>query len=271
MESSAGMATPSRIVCASPALAEIVFALGCGDRVVGVSDYTEYPPEAARKDRIGGWINPNRERLLLLRPDIILFQGRHASLSAFAEEYGIRFHGVDLDTYEDLHLAIGSIAEVLSAVERGSDLQNLIRDAVGRVRRRSAGVPPRRVLLVLGRSPGSLTGLSTAGPGTFLDDMIRAAGGTNVFADAKGVYPSVSKESILVREPEVILEVNPGGWHADTIARLRSDWREFPDVPAVRNGRIAYLDDAYLLIPGPRIGQTAERLARAIYPELLVE
>lgn len=256
---------PRRIVCGSPAVVEIVFALKCGDRVVGVSDHTVYPPEAKEKESIGGWINPNRERLLMLKPDIIISQGRHGTLAAFAEEYGIRFHTVKLDSLADIYTAIETIAEALGLAKDGETLKADIRRAIGAISRKVANAPPKRVLLLFGRTPGSLTGLATIGPGTFLDDMIRIAGGANVFGDAMGAYPRVSKESLLVRKPEVILEVNPGGLPAETIARLRADWRVLEDIPAVRNGRIHYLTNDHLLIPGPRVALIAGEFAEAIH------
>jgi iron complex transport system substrate-binding protein len=262
---------PQRIVCGSPAVAEIVFALGCGDRVVGVSDYTVYPPEAKEKESIGGWINPNRERLLVVKPDIIVSQGQHETLAAFADEYGIRFHTVKLDALADIYTAIESIAEALGVVQRGETLNADIRRTIGAVSAEVANAPPKHVLLLFGRTHGSLTGLGTVGPGTFLDDMIRVAGGTNVFADATGAYPQVSKEALLVRKPEVILEVNPGGLEEKTIALLRADWQEFADLPAVRNDRVHYLTNDFLLIPGPRVGQIAEAFAKTITPEAFHE
>lgn len=270
-DSGSSNSIPRRVVCGSPAVTEIVFALGCGDRVVGVSDYSTYPPEAAAKPSIGGWINPNRERLLILRPDLILTQGKHETLSAFAEEYGIFFRTVRLDRLEDVYATVDSIAEVLCVKSRGTELANGIRNAVEAVRRTTAAVAVKRVLLLIGRTPGSLAGLSTVGPGTFLDDMITVAGGTNIFSDAKGAYPQVSKEALLIRQPESILELNPGGLPAETVDRLREDWKTMGHLTAVQQGRIVYLDKAFLLIPGPRIAQTAECLARAIHPELFGE
>ncbi len=258
---------PRRIVCGSPAVAEIVFALGCGDRVVGVSDYTVHPPEAKQKESIGGWINPNRERLLIMQPDIIISQGRHETLDAFARKYGMRFQAVQMDTLADIYTAIESIAKTLGVAERGETLNADIRAAIAAVTTPAADTPPKRVLLLFSRTPGSLSGLGTVGPGTFLDDMIRVVGGTNIFADATGVYPQISKESLLVRRPEVILEVHPDGWDEPTIARLRADWQALADLPAVRNDRIHYLTQDFLLIPGPRAGLIAEALSQAIHQD----
>lgn len=123
-------ASPQRIVCGTPSVAEIVFALGVGDRVVGVSDYTVYPPKAKAKESIGGWINPSRERLLMVKPDIIITQGLHETLGAFADEYGIRFLNVKLDTLEDLYTATAEIAEALGVTERGVALNAGIRGKI---------------------------------------------------------------------------------------------------------------------------------------------
>jgi iron complex transport system substrate-binding protein len=258
---------PQRIVCGSPAVTEIVFALGCGDRVVGVSDYTTYPPEAVRKPSIGGFMNPSRERLLVLEPDVILTQGEHAALAGFAGEYGIRFLSVKLDTLDDLYRAVASIADAVGAADRGRELARRLQADLAGVRQQVAGAAPRGVLFLFARTPGDLTGLTTIGPGSFLDAVIRIAGGTNVFGDAHGAYPQVSKETLLVRRPEVILEVDPGGLTEDKARRLRADWQKLPELPAVVHGRIVYLDEPYLLVPGPRIGLAAARLARAIHPE----
>jgi iron complex transport system substrate-binding protein len=259
---------PQRIVCASPSATEIVFALGCVDRVVGVSDYTVYPPEAKAKERIGGWMNPNRERLLALKPDIIVTQGNHEKLAAFADEYGIRFLSVKVQALADICAAIDTVGRALGNPDRAKALTEGIRGAVQSVREKVAGRPPKRVLLLLARSPGSLSGMGTVGPGTFLEEMIRAAGGVSVFADAKGGYPQVSKESILVRSPEVILELHPGGLTEETTTQLRADWEEFKQLSAVRNGRVHFLTNDFLLIPGPRVALIAERLAQTMHPEL---
>lgn len=259
---------PQRVVCGSPAVTEIVYALNCGDRVVGVSDYCTYPPEACEVTGIGGWINPSRERLLMLTPDLIISQGRHDSLASFAREYDIAFHRVALDDLADVYEAIRSIADALGVDPAGARLNAKIRDGLDAVAARVADAAPRRVLLVFGRVPGSLAGLATVGPGTFLDELITRTGGRNIFADATGSYPQVSKEALLIRQPEVILEVNPD-MTEDQVDQLRKDWNELPDLPAVENGRIVYLNADYILVPGPRLAKTAALLAEAIAGEMI--
>ncbi len=259
--------SPQRVVCGSPAVAEIVFALGCGDRVVGVSDYTVFPPEACRKPRVGGLVNPNRERLLALCADCIITQGRHETLAAFAGKHAIRLHNVCLDRLSDILGAVGAIAQTLDVEERGAALQKEIRCALDAVASRRLAAPPRRTLLLLGRMPGDLTGLTTVGPGTFLDELLRHAGGSNVFADATGAYPQVSKETLLVRQPEVVLELHPGGLTDKAKTRLRADWTALADIPAVKQSRVYCLTNDFLLVPGPRVGQIAQAFADAVNAE----
>lgn len=262
----------SRVVCASPAVVEIVFALGCGESVVGVSDHTIYPPEALLKEKIGSWTHPNRERLLVLKPDLILTQGRHETLASFAKEYGIRLCAVRLDTLNDFFDAVTVIAEALGESERGARLNAEITAQLDAVRAKTTGAPIPATLILLGRMPGAMNGLTTAGPGTFLNDMLALSGGSNVFADAIGMYPIISKESLLARNPEVILEIQPGGLpDKDAALRLEEDWREFKSIAAVQDRRIHVLTNDFLLIPGPRLGKIALDIAGALHPGLFQE
>lgn len=258
---------PQRIVCGSPAVTEIVFALGCGDRVVGVSDFSTFPPDAEGKTRIGGWINPNRERLLVLEPDIIVTQGAHETLAGFAHKYGIRFHAVELDTLEEIRSGIESIAAAVGVPRKGRDLAARVQRDIALLRQQLAGQKPKRVFLLFGRSPGNLRSLTTVGPESFLHQLIEAMGGTNIFADTRGAYPEVSKESVLMRQPEVILEVHPGGLPDAQLSRMRADWDALSALPAVQRDRVHYLTNDFLLLPGPRIVHTARVLAEALHPD----
>ena len=261
-------ATPAqRIVCGTPAITEIVFALGCADRVIGVSDFSTFPPEANAKQSIGGWISPNRERLLLLNPDLILTQGAHKRLAAFAEEYEIPFHSTELDSLQDTYCAIDTLATLLDVQTRGNALADQIQNDIASVRDTIGDAPRKRILLLLGRSPGDLAGLTAVGPGTFLNDLLITAGGTNIFADAIGLYPRVSKESILVRQPETIIELVSGHPSDKAIRALKADWLQLADIPAVQKNQVHCLTNDVLLIPGPRMHQSVRLLARAIHPE----
>lgn len=258
---------PQRIICGSPAVAEIVFALGCGNRVVGVSDYTTYPPEALDVAKIGGWMNPSRERLLRLAPDLIITQGQHPALAAFAAEYNILFLSVNVDNLQNILNTINDLATKLDASARGAELVSSITGAMSAIGEIVQPADAVSVMLAMGRSPGSLGGLSTAGPGTFLDEMITLAGGSNIFSDATGQYPLVSKESLLARAPDVIIDVHSAGLPSQTQRKMRNDWQSLAAIPAVANERIYLIEEQLLLIPGPRIAEAAELLARIIHPD----
>ncbi len=259
--------SPQRIICGSPAVAEIVFALDCGERVAGVSDYTTYPSEALDVAKIGGWMNPSRERLLRLKPDLIITQGQHPALAAFANEYDIRFHSVNLDDLDNILKSMAEIAEKLGAAERGAELVSSMTGAIAGLSERIEPVETVSVMLVMGRTPGNLGGIATVGPRTFIDELITLAGGSNIFQDATGPYPQISKESLLTRAPEVIIEVHSPGLPAAARRMLLDDWHTFDTVPAVANKRIYLIEEQLLLIPGPRVVEAAEHLARLIHPD----
>ncbi len=257
-----------RVICAAPSITEIVFTLGAGPRVVGVSDYSTYPPEAKDVARIGGQINPNRERILSLEPDLIIFQGKHQALSRFCRDQGIRSLSVEIDRIEHIGAAILTIGTWLGEEASAEHLAADIRQQLSDLARKTRSRIPRKVFLGLGHTPGDLTGLMTTGSGTFLHELIELAGGRNIFADAPGSYPTISKEALVRRRPDVIIEVLAEGISPDNQLLLKSDWDRLSTLPAVKAGRIFFLTDDYMLIPGVRISQTAHRLAAAIHPEL---
>ena len=245
-----------RVVCASPAVAEIVFALGCGDRVVGVSEFTDWPPEAAARPTIGSAFAPNRERILALAPDWILTQGQSVALETFARAQGIGFRTVPLDSLADLRAAIASFAEILGEPARGREL-------LERMDADFAALPAREpvsVFIALGHAPGDLAGLMTAGPGTFLSEIVALAGGSNVFADVDVLWPKVSLESLVRRQPALVLDVQSVPADAARRAALVADWEK----RGFRAGQVRILDEAALLKPGPRAAQSAARVARAL-------
>ncbi len=260
-----------RIICGTPAIAELVFALGAGDRVAGVSDYTVWPPEAVAKPRIGGWVNPDRERLTVLAPDVILTQGLHERLSDYARDMGIYFRSVPLERFDEVLSQMEEVGALLGVPVEGQALRKRVEGELDAVRQAVTVAPRRRVAVLFARPQGDMTVLTAIGPETFLNDLIEIAGGINIFHDVRGDYPQVSKETLLVRQPEVIIEL-----HSEpmTDARRRQtveDWNMYSILPAVKDGRVVLLTDDFLLIPGPRMAATARRFAQAIHPECFDE
>lgn len=248
-----------RVVCATPAVAEIVFALGCGDRVVGVSGFTDWPPEASSKPQIGGALSPNRESILRLEPDLILSQGKSEVLGGFAQAQGIEFLSLPLDALPDLRAAIAGFARVLGVAEDGARLLDRI-DADFAAIPSGESVP---VFLALGHAPGDLSGLMTSGPNTFLSQLVGRVAGSNVFADVDVLWPKISQETLVRRRPAIILDFQSAPADAARRAALVADWRRL----GFQAEQVRILDDDCLLKPGPRVAQSAARIAAAIRGE----
>ena len=252
-----GPAEPRRVVCASPAVAEIVFALGCGDRVVGVSEFTDWPPAAAAKSSIGGALSPSRERILALEPDLILAQGKAEALAEFARGRGIAFRALPLDTLEDVRNAMAGIAAVLGAEKEGKALWTEMEREFAALERRE----PVSVFIALGHAPGDFSGLMTTGAGTFLDDIVARAGGSNAFFDLQAAWPKVSLEALVRRHTALVLDIQSvAGDEARRIA-LVADWGRFGFAP----DQIRVLEEESVLRPGPRAARAAQIVSQAIW------
>ncbi len=244
------------MVCGAPAVAEILFSLGCGERIAGVTDFTDWPPEAAGIPGIGGALSPSRERILALNPDLILSQGRAEVLSGFARQHAIPILSLPLDSLDDLRAAIAGFAEVMGVEDAGRE----------RLRELEAGLDalpacgPQAVFIALGHTPGDLAGLFTAGSGTFVHELVEKAGGRNVFGDLRTPWPAVSRESILHRAPALVLDIQSTPLDPPRRAALTADWERL----GFSDGQVRLLEENYLLRPGPRAVQAAVRLSEAI-------
>jgi iron complex transport system substrate-binding protein len=258
---------PKRIICAAPSVTEMVFALGRGDLVVGVSTFSFFPPEAADKPKIGGLFNPSKEKIFALQPDLVITQGRHTALSRFCREQDIPLLSLHIETLNQIKNALDKLGHLLKAREKARRLIGDLNTQLDSVRNKTASLPPRRIFLSLGHTPGDLTGIMTASSGTFLQELIQLAGGINIFHDLSTRYPRVSKEVLLTRNPEVIIEILAEGLSHKNKTLLRRDWERLSRLPAVKEDRIHFLTQDYLLIPGLRVVKTAEAFARIIHPE----
>ncbi|MCD6517530.1 MAG: ABC transporter substrate-binding protein [Candidatus Aminicenantes bacterium] len=260
-----------RIICAAPSVTEIVFALGLGDRVIGISHFTVYPPEAKEKTSIGGLINPSKERIAALRPDLVITQGKHESLAELCKKLHIPFLSLKIEKLKDIERAVLKLGNYLGASNEAQNLSLKIKREVSALSSQTGSLPKKRVFLCLSHTPGDLTGLMTTGKGTFLNEIIEMAGGINIFSDLKDRYPRISKESLIMREPDIIIEIYAKGLNLTQQHLLRKDWDRLAVLPAVQNSRIYFLIDDYLLIPGVRVHLILEKFIKTIHPEVSFE
>jgi len=255
-----------RVICMAPNITEAVFAIGAGDRVVGVSSYTVYPPEAMSRPRVGALYDANLEKIVALRPDLIIVQQRHPAVEALCQTRGIPLLRVEMTRVGSILDGIRKIGEVLDARERAASVCGEIERRLGAVRERTASLPRRRVFICVDRTAGSLKGMFTVGGESFLTEMVELAGGENVFADVARDYFPVETEAVIARAPEVVIETRPSQRYTpDEERRLIEDWKALPDVPAVRNGKVYVVTDDFIVVPGPRLPLIAERFAEILH------
>lgn len=256
----AGPAAPRRIVALAPSPAETLFALGLGDRVVGVGDYTTWPPAAAGLPKLGGLLDPNFEQIVALRPDLAVVLPSQRDLAAKLGQLGIASLTVPSDTLDDVERSFSLVAERCGVPEAGRRLTAAWRRDLAPAP--LPGAP--RVLLVVGRSPGRLNELLLAGPGTFLDALLARMGAVNALADSPMAWPQVNLEEVLARVPDAIVELRSEPAAPELADALRHDWRSLPGLPAVRSGRIAVIGGSYTMVPGPRLPQLYRELRAAL-------
>jgi len=255
---------PRRIVSLAPNITEILYAVGAGDLVVGVTDYCEWPPEAARKPHVGGFVNPSIEAVAALDPDLVLAtaDGNRPEDVERIAGLGIPVYTVDTRSVAEILRTIDTVGEL---VGRGKPARALVGELAARreaVRARVAGLPPVPVFVAIDRRP-----LISAADGTFVGEMIALAGGRNVAGDSPVKYPVVSMERLLAADPAVIVDATDADRPDDAAAAAR--WRELPGaaaLTAVRTGRVHAVGDGSFFIPGPRIMDRLEHLARLLHP-----
>jgi iron complex transport system substrate-binding protein len=262
-----GAGDPQRIVSTAPSVTETLFALGVGDRVVGVTTFCRYPEEARVRPRIGGYSNPSLEAILALKPDLVVV-GDAATLTKRLAGLGVPTLEVRPEDLRSIEDAIRAIARRVGVPDRGEALVARIAAQRAAVVRAVAGRPRPRTLLLLGHSADSLASLYAAGPRSFLGEMLEAAGGENVLAEVRTPYPRVSVEEVIGRDPDVILSIlSPPADATDAAARARRLWSAYPSLKAVRAGAIRVVADDTIVQPGPRVGEKIKVLARALQGE----
>ncbi len=256
------LAPPQRLVSVAPSVTEVLFALGLGERVVGVSTYCNYPPEALKKEKVGGYITPSVEKIIALRPDLVIgtADGDLKSLVNKLASLGIPVYITNPRSVSGVITSILHIGEVTFSQLAAKRVVDSMERKMETVREKVQGRPRLRVLHVLAYDP-----LISSGKGTFGDDLIRLAGGTNVAQSAQGKHPRYSMEEMIARNPEVIILSSMKS--KDPLADQRQWWERWKEISAVRFGRIYVIDSDLIHRPSPRIVDGLEEMAKAVHPE----
>jgi iron complex transport system substrate-binding protein len=258
-------AAPSRIVSTSPSITETLFALGLGDRVVGVSTYCRYPEDVAKLPKVGSFLKPEPETIARLQPDLVLVhRGPNAAASQLAA-LGLKTAIVDRGALASVFATIRQISAAAGVAARGDRLVAGLEGDLDRVRASVAGRPQRRILILVGRRTGTLTDIIAVGPASYLHDIAAIAGGTNVLASVSLEYPRISMETVITLAPDVIVDVGEMGESPVDSERRRTIteglWSKQRLVKAVRDRAVHAVHDEAFVVPGPRIVDVARRMA----------
>jgi iron complex transport system substrate-binding protein len=259
---------PERIVSLSPSSTEILFALGLGSRVVGATKYCNYPPlvkelkDNGKIEVVGGYVDPDIERILTLHPDLVLAGQKHSSGAvSLLDKEGIATFVVDPNNLTSIIPSIEKIGKITKKEAEAFDLCNQMESRIRAISDNVSSLPKTRVLYIVWHDP-----VKTAGAGTFEDEIIEKAGGVNIFHDLSG-YAQVDPEAIAVRNPEVIIACSGMGSGADKPLRWAETERGLNQTDARKNGRIYQAEGDLITRAGPRIVDGLEMFAKFIHPE----
>jgi len=250
---------PQRIISLAPSITETLFALGLDSSIIGVTDYCDYPPSAKLKPKVGGIMNPNVERIIALRPDLVLMSGSGNMKSDYDKlcSSGIIVFVSYPHTIEDIFKSISDAGVLTSATPKADSLLQYLRMRKQELVSEAAAQPKRTVLMLLSLNP-----IVAIGPGTFLDEMITLAHGENIAHTATTAYPLLSREEILRRQPDVIIATNDIVRSSGDILSMYPEWKT---LSAIRNRRIGIIDASIVSRPGPRIIDGLEAVAKAVH------
>jgi iron complex transport system substrate-binding protein len=258
---------PQRIVSIVPAVTEILFAIGAGPNVVAVSSFDTWPPEVKGLTTVGGLLDPDIERILRLRPDLVVVYGSTPEVREKLERAGVATFPYVMGGLDNL---MGTIRRLGQAVGRAEEAEKVAAGLEARfdaIRARVAGRKRPRTLLVFGREPGALRAIDASGGRGFLADIVSLAGGENVLAAEKREAVRISTEAILGAAPDIVIDLHYGRtMSAGQIDRERAAWHTLPALPAVRDGRVALLVGDEFVVPGPRLADAAEAIADVLHP-----
>ena len=262
---------PQRIVSLAPSLTETLFALGLGDRVVGVTRYCAHPPEVAELPKVGGHLDPNFEAIVALEPDLVVLIPSGEASGKRLESLGIPVLKIDQHDVESLLASISILAEACGVEETGARLRSAMETRLDAISRIVEGAPRPRTVVVVGHdiSGGIVRSVWAAGPDTFYDGVLEIAGGVNAVAGGLVRYPELSREGLATLDPDVVLDVVAGVEERGAeIDDIYAGWGGLVELRAVREDRVQVLEGDLMVVPGPRLPEMVAEIAKALHPGL---
>jgi len=249
---------PHRVICLVPSVTDTVFALGSGDDVVAVSDYTTYPPEAMKKPSIGSLVKPSIETILSFHPDLVVGTSIPGSTETAAqlESVGVPVYLVDPQGLPGILRSVKSVGEALNRVPQADALDLSLSRRIAAVKSRTAGKPAPRVLVPIWYDP-----IITVGKHAFISEILEAAGARSVTDDLIPDWPQISLEAVIDRAPEALLLIRGGKVSIGTLQK-RPGWSS---LPAIQKGKVYYVESG-IQEPSPVAIDALEELAKEVHP-----
>ena len=259
---------PQRIVSLVPAVTEMIYAIGDGAKVVAVSNYDHFPAEVAALPKVGGLLDPSVERILAIKPDLVIVYATQKELIERLDRARIPYFNYQHQALPDIMTTIRSLGARIGSPAKADALAARMDRTLAGIRAKTAGLPHPATLLVFERDRASLRNVFASGGYGFLHDMLEIAGGRNVFAGVRQQAVQASTEMLIGSRPDVIVELVYGDSlkNADLAGELRA-WDALASVPAVRSRRISALTGDEFVVPGPRVADATRKLAAVLHPD----
>lgn len=241
----------------------MLFKFGLANHVIAVGDYDELPPEVGDKPRVGGLINPNIEKIIEFKPDLVIIYGTQNILRDRMKELGIRIYPFTHGSIDQTLEYMTELGRTVGAEDQARQIEQRIRKTFEDIRMHAAANHPK-VLLVHDRGAGALGSFYSVGSKAFQNELIAMAGGVNIFADVDKEVMEPSIEAIVARGPDIIIETQPSGLTEQEAQQRKRDWNALAKLPAVANKRVYIIGEDYMLVPGPRLDLAARKFAEVI-------
>ena len=271
----AACAEPVRIVSITPVGTEILYALGLEENITAVTSYCDYPPEARKKDKIGGFTSVNIEYIVAKKADLVVLQDIHEQVIPQLEALKIPYVLLTHSSLEEICTSITKLGKACDREKKAAEMVASIRADVEYVRKKVAGQKkPACMVCIRDTSVNRITSFHAAGRSTCYSDIIEKAGGENVMSEKSIHYSQVSQEGLIMLNPDVIFDMigdshfSRNGQKQKTDSEITKQWQSGVKVNAVKNNRIYVLRGSVFLRPGPRIGKVIKEFAKVIHPEV---
>jgi len=251
---------PQRLISLAPGITEIIFKLGSGNRLIGVTKFCDYPKETKHINKIGGFIDLNLEEIISLKPDIIFHYPEHyEKIKIFNKK--VKLISLEHKSLKDLYRSIETIAIALNKKKKGNQTVKVIKKKLYKIAHKTKGIK-KKVLIIISRDPFHLRNMIIIGKGDYLNEILKYSGGKNCYK-GKLNYPTVSIESVINMNPDIIIEFIYF-LKKSSSSEIIMQWNKFNNISAVLNKKIFIVKDQFWLRPGPRVTLIAEKLFNII-------